>query len=99
MDAKARINIGLFDLGGKNRVPTEADNHNFHQKTTGTPYDISVTELDNLFLYFTESKVTGDYIVGTVADFWKSESWQFSENFSISTYIELLIPRSRSSDV
>lgn len=33
----------------------------------------------SLFLYFTESKVTSDFIVDVLADFWKSESWRFSQ--------------------
>lgn len=30
-------------------------------------------------MYFTESKVTSDFIVDILADFWESESWQFPE--------------------
>jgi hypothetical protein len=63
LDAKARVNIGSFDRGGKNRVPTKTDDHDFHPKTTVPPYGIFVPELDELFLYFTESKVTSDFIV------------------------------------
>jgi hypothetical protein len=33
----------------------------------------------SLFLYFTESKVTSDFIVDVLADFWKSQSWRFSQ--------------------
>jgi GTPase SAR1 family protein len=33
----------------------------------------------SLFLYFTESKVTNNFIVDILVDFWKSESWRFSE--------------------
>lgn len=77
MDAKARVNIGSFDRGGRNRVPTETDDHDFHPKTSVTPYGIFLPELDELFLYFTESKVTSDFIVDILADFWKSESWRF----------------------
>jgi hypothetical protein len=46
--------------------------------TFQTPsYGIFLPELDELFLYFTESKVTSDFIVDVLADFWKSESWRF----------------------
>lgn len=27
LDAKARVSIGSFDRGGRNRVPTETDDH------------------------------------------------------------------------
>lgn len=79
MDAKARVNIGSFDRGGRNRVPTKTDDHDFHPKTTVTPYGIFLPELDELFLYFTESKVTSDFIVDILADFWKSEGERFPE--------------------
>ncbi|WP_242058225.1 ISAzo13 family transposase [Nostoc sp. FACHB-857] len=77
LDAKARVDIGYFDRGGKNRVATETEDHNFHPKTTITPYGIFLPELDELFLYFTESNVTSDFIVDVLEDFWKSESWRF----------------------
>lgn len=79
MDAKARVNIGSFDRGGRNRAPTKADDHDFHPKTSVTPYGIFLPGLDELFLYFTESKVTSDFIVDILADFWESESWRFTE--------------------
>lgn len=79
MDAKARVNIGSFDRGGRNRVPTETDDHDFHPKTTVTPYGIFLPELDELFLYFTESKATSDFIVDILEDFWKSQSWRFAK--------------------
>jgi hypothetical protein len=84
LDAKARVDIGYFDRGGKNRFVTETEDHNFHAKTTITPYGIFLPELDELFLYFTESHVTSDFIVDVLEDFWKSESWRFT---SIKTLI------------
>lgn len=79
LDAKARVNIGSFDRGGRNRVPTETEDHDFQAKTTVTPYGIFLPELDELFLYLTESKVTSDFIVDILEDFWKAESWRFPE--------------------
>lgn len=79
LDAKARVNIGSFDRGGRNRVPTAANDHDFCPKTSLTPYGIFLRELDELFLYFTESKVTSDFIIDVLADFWKSEQERFSQ--------------------
>ena len=79
LDAKARVNIGSFDRGGRNRALTETEDHDYNPKTTVTPYGIFLPDLDELFLYFTESKVTSDFIVDILEDFWKSESWRFSE--------------------
>lgn len=77
LDAKARVDIGCFDRGGKNRVVTETEDHNYNPKTTLTPYGIFLPELDELFLYFTESKVTSDFIVDVLEDFWKNERGRF----------------------
>lgn len=79
LDAKARVNIGSFDRGGRTRVPTATEDHDYHPTTTLTPYGIFLPELDELFLYFTESKVTSDFIVDVLEDFWKSESWRFPD--------------------
>ncbi|MDF5737799.1 MULTISPECIES: ISAzo13 family transposase [unclassified Nostoc] len=79
LDAKARINIGSFDRGGRNRLTIKTDDHDYNSKTTIAPYGIFLPELDELFLYFTESKVTSDFIVDVLADFWKSESWRFPD--------------------
>lgn len=59
-------------------MPTITDDHDFHPKTSVIPYGIFLPELDELFLYFTESKVTSDFIVDVLADFWNSESGRFS---------------------
>lgn len=79
MDGKARVNIGSFDRGGKSRIPTGASDHDFNPKKTITPYGIFLPELDELFLYFTESKVTSDFIVDVLEDFWKSERYRFCQ--------------------
>jgi len=79
LDAKARVNIGSFDRGGRNRIPIKTEDHDFEPKTTLTPYGIFLPNLDELFLYLTESKVTSDFIVDVLSDFWKSESWRFPD--------------------
>lgn len=78
LDAKARVKIGCFDRGGKNRTPTKTFDHDFDPKTSITPYGIFIPELDELFLYFTESKVTSDFIVDILEDFWLGERHRFS---------------------
>lgn len=70
MDGKARVKIGSFDRGGKSRDGAKADDHDYNPKTTVTPYGIFLPELNELFLYFTESKVTSDFIVDILEDFW-----------------------------
>jgi transposase len=60
-------------------VPTTTDDHDFFPKTSVTPYGIFLPELDELFLYFTESKATSDFIVDIFEDFWLSQRWRFPE--------------------
>ncbi|MEY3557165.1 MAG: hypothetical protein RLZZ580_3223 [Cyanobacteriota bacterium] len=79
LDAKARVNIGLFDRGGKNRITVETNDHDFNPKTTLTPYGIFIPEFDELFLYFTASTVTRDFIVDILEDFWESEKSRFEK--------------------
>lgn len=72
------MKIGEFDRGGKNRVPTETEDHDFEPKTTVVPYGIFIPELDELFLYLTESKITSDFIVDVLSEFWESQSGRFA---------------------
>ena len=78
LDAKARVNIGLFDRGGKNRITVETFDHDFNPKTTLTPYGIFIPELDELFLYFTCSTITSDFIVDRLEEFWESQQSRFT---------------------
>lgn len=73
----SRVKIGSFDRGGRNRASIETEDHDFSPKTTITPYGLFLRELDELFLYFTESKVTSDFIVDVIEDFWKTQSSRF----------------------
>jgi transposase len=78
MDAKATVKIGVFDRGGKTRVTTQVYDHDFSPKATATPYGIFLPELDELFLYLTQSKVTSDFIVDVLEDFWTSQRERFA---------------------
>lgn len=78
MDAKATVKIGSFSRGGKNRVPTSGCDHDYQPSTQLTPYGIFLPELDELFLYFTESKVTADFIVDVLEQWWMSVKDRFT---------------------
>lgn len=71
------MKIGSFDRGGKSRNESEALDHDYNPKTTVTPYGIFLPEEDELFLYFTESKVTSDFIVDILEDFWLEQKHRF----------------------
>lgn len=70
MDAKATLPIGLFSRHGKTRVIVKAMDHDFEPDETLTPYGIFLPKYDELYLYFTNSRVTSDFIVDCLHDFW-----------------------------
>ena len=69
-DAKAPVKIGLFSRGGRSRVPTAAWDHDFTPETILTPFNLFLPEYDENFMYFTESKVTSDFIVDVLEQTW-----------------------------
>ena len=78
LDAKAPLCIGLFSRGGLNRVVVKALDHDFHSKTPKvTPFGIYLPQQGELFLYFTASKVTSDFIVDCLSDFWSQARVRF----------------------
>lgn len=71
LDAKAPIRVGLFSRGGLNRVVVKGLDHDFHGKTPQiTPFGIYLPQHGELYLYFTATKVTSDFIVDCLTDFW-----------------------------
>lgn len=79
MDAKATVKIGSFSRGGTSRIPTFACDHDYQPSTKLTPYGIFLPELDELFFYFTESKVTADFIVDALEQWWINVKERFSQ--------------------
>src|SRR5215471_10704445 len=71
MDAKASVKVGPFARGGKSRVPTIAADHDFHPAATVTPVGIFLPALDELFLYGITSKVTSDWLVDCLRQWWE----------------------------
>lgn len=79
MDAKATVKIGSFSRGGKSRVATSACDHDFSSSPNLTPYGIFLPELDELFFYFTESRVTADFIVDVLEQWWNTVKERFTQ--------------------
>jgi len=69
-DAKAAVKIGPFSRGGLSRLPIAGVDHDFTPQTILTPFDILLPDHDDLFLYFTESKVTSDFMVDVLQLTW-----------------------------
>lgn len=70
MDAKATLPLGLFSRHGQTRVTVKALDHDFKPDETLTPYGIFLPHHDELYLYFTHSRVTSDFIVDCLRDCW-----------------------------
>lgn len=79
LDAKAGVKVGPFSRKGHNRVKTEACDHDFSPKATVTPYGIFLPQWDELFLYCTISKVTSDFIVDMLEDWWLANRHRFPD--------------------
>jgi len=80
LDAKAAIKIGDFSRGGLNRVVVKGLDHDFQGKTAkATPLGIYLPQHGELYLYFTASKMTSDFIVDCFSDFWTQARERFPD--------------------
>jgi transposase len=77
LDAKATVNIGPFSRRGRSRTGTKAADHDFKPEATLTPFGIFLPEYDDLTMYMTGSKVTSDFIVDRLVDWWESNKVRF----------------------
>ena len=79
MDAKATVLIGLLSRGGKTRVMVKAIDHDMEPDDKLTPFGIFLPQYDELYLYFTNSRVTSDFIVDCLCDFWSTVRERFPQ--------------------
>jgi len=79
MDAKATIKLGRFSRRGLTRIIVRALDHDFNTKKKLTPYGIFLPQHDELYLYFTPSRVTSDCIVDCLSDFWQTQGHRFPQ--------------------
>ena len=78
IDAKAKVKIGPFSRGGKNRQGENGLDHDFGPNKIVTPLGIFLPLYDETFLYFTESKVTADFIVDCLENLWPNLKKRFT---------------------
>jgi hypothetical protein len=79
LDAKATVPIGPFSRRGRSRTRTKAADHDFKPEATLTPFGILLPEYDELTLYMARSKVTSDFIVDRLVDWWEFSRERFPE--------------------
>ena len=77
IDAKASVNIGPFSHRGRSRTGTEAADHDFKPKATLTPFGIFLPQYDDLWLYMARSKITSDFIVDRLEQWWEGVRLRF----------------------
>ncbi|HKB40049.1 MAG TPA: transposase [Gemmataceae bacterium] len=70
LDAKATINLGPFARGGRSRTGTQAADHDFQPQGVLTPFGIYLPQQGELDLYFTATKVSSDFIVDRLEQWW-----------------------------
>jgi hypothetical protein len=71
VDAKAPVLLGPFSRGGKSRQNNRGADHDFKPWGRLTPFGIFLPDQKDLSLFFTASKVTSDFIVDRLAQWWQ----------------------------
>jgi transposase len=77
IDAKATVDIGPFSRRGRSRTGTKAADHDFKPRARLTPFGIFLPEHDDLWLYMARSKVTSDFIVDRLEQWWQEVRLRF----------------------
>jgi len=77
LDAKAPVLIGPFARGGKSRRGTQAADHDFKPWGKLTPFGIFLPDQKELNFYFTSSKVTSDFIVDRLDQWWQGNRGRY----------------------
>jgi hypothetical protein len=76
-DAKAPVLIGPFSRGGKSRRGTKGADHDFKPWGKLTPFGIFLPDQKELNFYFTSSKVTSDFIVDRLDQWWQGNRGRY----------------------
>jgi len=71
--------IGAYSRGGQSRLIVKAADHDFHPEAKLTPFGIFLPQYHELYLYFTTSKVTSDFIVDCLQAFWRTHKDRFPQ--------------------
>src|SRR3954451_9756688 len=77
IDAKATVPIGPFSRRGRSRIGTKAADHGFKPVATLTPFGIFLPQSDDLWFYMARSKVTSDFIVDRLEQWWQEVRLRF----------------------
>lgn len=78
IDTKAKVIVGHFPRGVKSRQGEKATDHDFAPEKALTPIGIFLPLYDETFMYFTESKVTADFIADCLEKLWPKLKLRFN---------------------
>jgi transposase len=77
IDAKATVHVGPFSRRGRSRTKTKAADHDFKPEATLTPFGIFLPQYDDLWFYMARSKITSDFIVDRLEQWWQEVRLRF----------------------
>ncbi len=78
-DSKATIKIGDCSRGGSSRAEVAAADHDFKPQGLLTPFGLWLPRYDELFMYFSPSKITSDFIVDRLDEWWRQVKPRFPQ--------------------
>ena len=79
LDAKTSVWVGDYARGGQTRVSVKAADHDFQPTAKLTPFGIFLPQYGELYLYFTPSKLTSDFMVDCLVDCWENLRERFPQ--------------------
>lgn len=79
LDAKAAVWVGDYSRGGQSRIMVKAADHDFQPAAKLTPFGIFLPQYSRLYLYFTDSKLTSDFMVDCLEDCWRQLCQEFPQ--------------------
>lgn len=83
LDTKAKINIGPFARGGKSRQGLAATDHDFQPESTLFVFGLSLPAGRDVFLDFTASKVTADFMADSIERLWPELQRRFGAHMLV----------------
>ena len=83
LDTKATVKVGPFSRGGYSRQGENACDHDFQPETTLTPFGILLPQTGDNHLWFSQSKVTADFMVDRLEEM--VPRWQ--QSFGLHTLV------------
>lgn len=79
LDAKASVWVGDYSRHGQSRITVKAADHDFQPTAKLTPFGIFLPQYDELYLYFTASKLTSDFMVDCLSACWAALRERFPQ--------------------